>query len=284
MRNIFVFIRTHITLICFILLQVFCIAILVRSSRTHEAFFSDKANEFTGSINKQFDNFYAYFRLQEINRQLTKENEQLRNQLKSDLIDSYNSKDVALDSLKTDSSAHLRKYNFLSGRVVGNSVTLQTNFLTIERGSLQGVKRGMSVIGPEGIVGVITEVSENYSRAMSLLHRSSKVSAMLKKDKNTGSIEWDGADASYLTLKNISKSAQLKRGDTVVTSFYSSNFPPNLMIGTISEINVDPATNFYVLKIKTATNFYTLQYVYMVENTRNAEQVKLENMKPKGNE
>jgi len=142
----------------------------------------------------------------------------------------------------------------------------------------------MSVINPEGIVGVVTEVSDNYCRVMSLLHRNSKVSAMLKKDNNAGSIEWDGTDPTYLTLKNISKGAQVKKGDSVVTSNYSANFPSNIMIGTVADFTVDPTINFYTLKVKTAANFFTLQYVYIVENVRYAEQTKLESTKPKGNE
>ena len=189
-----------------------------------------------------------------------------------------------IDSLNKDSLNRYRKFYYLPAKVVGSTVSLQTNFLTLERGSLQGVKKGMSVVSPEGIVGVVTEVSDNYCRVMSLLHRNSKVSAMLKKDNNAGSIEWDGVDPSYLTLKNISKGAQVKKGDSIVTSNYSANYPSHLLIGTVSDFAVDPTINFYTLKVKTAANFFTLQYVYIVENVRYAEQIKLETAKTKGNE
>ncbi len=257
---------------------------LSRNSQTHEAFFASASNEITGKVNKQFDNFYSYFRLQEINRQLTAENVRLRNDLQSNFIVPDSSRKIVTDSLNKDSLNRYRKFYYLPAKVVGSTVTLQTNFLTLERGSLQGVKKGMSVISPEGIVGVVTEVSDNYSRVMSLLHRNSKVSAMLKKDNNAGSIEWDGVDPAYLTLKNISKGAQVKKGDSIVTSNYSANFPSRIMIGTVADFTVDPTTNFYNLKVKTAANFFTLQYVYVVENVRYAEQAKLENTKPKGNE
>ena len=134
----------------------------------------------------------------------------------------------------------------------------------------------MAVYGPEGIVGVVVETGPNISKVMSLLHRNSKVSAMLKKDNNSGSIEWDGTDPSYLTLKNITKSAKVSKGDTVVTSTYSANFPSRLMVGTVAEISSESASNFYTLKIKTATNFSSIQYVYLIENVRYSEQVQLE--------
>lgn len=284
MKNIFLFIQNYFTFLCFLALQIFCIVMLSRNSLTHEAFFASAANEVTGKINKQFDNFYSYFKLKEVNRQLTAENVMLRNELRSNFIAPDSSRKTVIDSLSKDSSNRYRKFHYLPARVVGSTVTLQTNYLTLERGSLQGVKKGMSVVSPEGIVGVVTEVSDNYCRVMSLLHRNSKVSAMLKNDLNAGSIEWDGVDPYYLTLKNISKGALVKKGDTVVTSNYSANYPPKIMIGTVADFAVDPTTNFYTLKIKTATNFFNLQYVYIIENVRYAEQTMLENKKQKANE
>lgn len=284
MKNIFLFIQNYFTFIFFLALQILCIVMLSRNSLTHEAFFASTANELTGKVNKQFNQFYSYFHLQEINRQLTTENVQLRNQLLSNFIVPDGSRKIVTDSLNKDSLNRYRKFYFLPAKVVGNTVTLQTNFITLERGRLQGVKKGMSVLSPNGIVGVVTEVSDNFCLVMSLLHRNSKVSAMLKKDNNAGSIEWDGTNPNYLTLKNISKGAQVKKGDSIVTSNYSANFPSNIMIGTVADFTVDPTTNFYTLKVKTATNFFSLQYVYLVENVRYNEQVKLETAKQKGNE
>ena len=140
----------------------------------------------------------------------------------------------------------------------------------------------MAAISPDGsIVGVVVEVNENYSKIMSLLHRNSKVSAMLKRDKVAGSIEWDGVDPNILVLKNISKSAAPKIGDTVLTSPYSSNFPSQLMIGKVISIIKDPASNFLKLNVKATTNFFNLEYIYIIENKRMAEQKKLE--KPEAN-
>lgn len=183
-----------------------------------------------------------------------------------------------VDTLMRDTLGRFRKFTYLPAVVIGNTVTLQTNYITLERGSRQGVTKGMAVVGPEGIAGVITETSENISRAMSLLHRNSKVSAMLKKDNYSGSIEWDGADPSYLLLRNVSKSAKVSKGDTVLTSNYSANFPSHLVIGTVAAINSEPSSNFYLIKVKCATNFYTLRYVNLIANARFAEQTALENI------
>lgn len=257
---------------------------LSKSSKTHEAFFSFYDNEAIGTVNKGYSDFTYYFSLKEINKQLADENSRLRYQIPANTIVPDSTQKKVVDTTLTDSSGRYRKYTYLPANVVGNTITLQNNFLTLERGSLQGVKVGMSVIAPQGIVGVVLHVSDNYSIVMSALNRSSKVSAMLKKDKSAGSIEWNGENPYFLTLKNIGKGVRVNIGDTVVTSNYSANFPSNIMVGTIASKTADPASNFYTLKVKVATNFACLQYVYLVKNVRYDEQKELESKEQKTNE
>jgi rod shape-determining protein MreC len=277
LKNIFLFIRRYLTFISFLLLQVMAIVMLSNASKSHQSFFAGLANEVTGTINKRYSGFREYFGLKEANRQLVEENVKLRNMLASNFISPANNRIHFVDSLIKDSSGRSRKYTWLPARVIANSYTLQANFISIERGSDQGVKKNMAVMGPQGIVGVVVETSNNISKIMSLLHRNSKVSAMLKRDNSAGTIEWDGVDPGYLILRNVTKGAKVAKGDTVVTSTYSANFPSQLMIGTVAGISSESASNFYTLKIKTATNFFNIQYVYLIENARYTEQVQLEN-------
>jgi rod shape-determining protein MreC len=281
LKNIFIFIQRNFTFLSFLLLEISCIVLLSNSSKTHQVFFSAASNEITGKVDKQYNNWRYYFSLKETNKQLVEENARLRNLLPNNFQAIDNSKKILLDSTVKDSLGKMRKYTLFPAKVIGNTVTLQTNFLTLERGSLQGVKKGMAVISSDGIVGVVVTVSENNARVMSLLHRNSRVSAMLKKDHIAGSIEWDGVDPNYLLLKNIPKSAKVVKGDTVLTSTYSANFPSHLMVGTVNSIIADPTSNFYTLRIKTATNFFSIQYVYLVENARYAEQVAIESPQEK---
>lgn len=258
--------------------------LLNKSSQTHEAFFALYNNEIIGSIDKTQSNLFEYFHLREVNQQLAEENSRLRLELASNKIAPDSTIKSVADSSIRDTSNRYRKYTYLPARVVGNTITLQNNFITLERGSLQGVQVGMSVISPQGVVGVVLFVSNNYSIVMSVLNRNSRISAMLKKDKNAGSVEWTGENPSVLTLKNITKGAKVYIGDTVLTSSYSANFPSQIMIGTVLEKNADPASNFYTLKVKASTNFSSLQYVYVVKNTYFEEQKAIEQKEQKVNE
>jgi rod shape-determining protein MreC len=281
LKNIFLFIRRYFTFLSFLLLQVVAIVLLSNASKTHEAFFSSAVNGLTGNFNRGYNNLRSYIGLKESNRLLAEENARLRNMLAVNFDAPDSTRKTVTDTSFLDTLGRSRKFTYLPAKVIGNTYTLQANFLTLERGSAQGVRKGMAVTSPAGIVGVVVETSANFSRVMSLLHHNSKVSAMLKKDNSTGSIGWDGTDPHYLIMRNITKGAKVANGDTILTSTYSANFPSHLVIGTVAGISSEAASNFYTLKIKTATNFFNVQYVYIIENARYTEQVHLETEPPK---
>ena len=280
MKNIIGFIRQNFTFFTFLILQIVSLVMLSSFSKSHQTFLGGWTNQMIGEINTRYNIWSYFFRLKETNAKLVLENIELRNQLKQNFVPYDTSKKLATIILRKDSLEKVRKFFYLPAKVVGNTFTLQKNYITIERGSLQGVKKDMAAISPDGsIVGIVVEVGENYSKIMSLLHRNSKVSAMLKRDKVAGTVEWDGSDPEILTLKNISKSAAPKLGDTIYTSPYSASFPPQLMVGRVTQIIADPASNFLTLNLKSSTNFYNLEYIYLVENKRMAEQLGIEKNK-----
>jgi rod shape-determining protein MreC len=276
MKNIFVFIRRYFNFLFFVVLQILSLVLLVKYNDTYQAAYGGVANEITGRINEQYNKVQNYFHLKENNRLLHEENTRLKNLLGLNFQGPDSARVVVLDSLIRDTLGHQRKYLWLPAKVINNTVSQQTNYLTLHRGANQGVKKDMAVIGAQGVVGTVIDVSENFSRVMSLINRNSKVSSMLKKNRIVGTVEWDGKDPHYVTLRNIPKSTTVARGDSVVTSSYSANFPSDLMVGTVDEIAKDPISNFFIIRLKTATNFYSLEYVNLVENVQWDEQRRLE--------
>ena len=183
---------------------------------------------------------------------------------------------AVMDTIAYDTLGHFRKYLFRAAKVVNNSVGFQNNYLTIHRGEKQGIRKDMGVISPTGVAGSVIYTSENFAVVMSLLHSQSRLSAKLKKSGETGQVLWDGKNPSYLTMINLPKSMPVVKGDTIVTSQYSSRFPQGVIIGTVAEIVDDKSSNFYTLKLKTATDFYNVEHVTVVENLQKEEQKKLE--------
>ncbi|HEX7846529.1 MAG TPA: rod shape-determining protein MreC [Chitinophagaceae bacterium] len=276
MKNIFLFIRRYFTFFAFLALQAVALWFLFNYNRFHRAKGLGWANEITGRINSQFDKGEDFFNLKEENKRVHRTNDSLMNLLRGNFIKPDTSNRFVKDSIPYDTLGHYRRYIWRDAKVVYTSVNADKNYIQLNRGSNAGIKDNMAVINSDGsAVGVVVNVSPNFCQVMSLLHVQNKVKGELKKSGDFGTVEWDGKDPRYLTLKDIPGSVKIEKGDTVLTSKVSFNFPPGFMIGTIQEVIADKSTNFYVLKIKTAANFYNLQQVFVVENIQYDEQVKL---------
>jgi rod shape-determining protein MreC len=276
MRNIFLFIRRYITFFTFLLLQVVALWFLFTYNRFHRARFLGFANEVTGRINSQYNQVEDYFTLKEENRRVHRLNDSLLNLLPRNYMHRDSSMRMIQDSLPYDTLGNYRRYFTRPATVVYSTVNAQKNYIQINRGSAQGIKDNMAVVGSDGsAVGVVVNVSSNFSQVMSLLHVQNSVSASLKRSGDFGTVEWDGKDPRFLLLRRIPKSVEVKNGDTVLTSSVSFNFPPGYMIGTIEDIQLDNTTGMYVLKLRTSANFYNLQQVHVIENIERDEQVKL---------
>jgi rod shape-determining protein MreC len=138
--------------------------------------------------------------------------------------------------------------------------------MILHRGSKQGVEPNLAVVGPNGIIGTVVNTGPNMSIVMSLLHRQSKVIAVLKKGSGLGEISWDGNDPGLLNLKKIPTTVEVNKGDTVVTSPYSDKFPPGYTIGVVERVERDQETNTYLLWVRSAVDFNTVQHAYIVIN------------------
>lgn len=276
MRNIILFIRRYFTFLTFLLLQFIALSFFFRYNKFHRAAFLGVASEITGRFNRQYSRIDEYFHLREENKRLHKLNDSLLNLLPENFIVPDTNVTLVRDSVVYDTTKGYRHYLWRDARVISNSINDEKNYLQLNRGANGGIRDNMTVISAQGTaVGVVVNVSPNFSQVMSLLHVQSKVNVMMKRSGITGRVEWDGRNPLELTLRNIPKSDTVRVGDTVVTSIYSS-FPPGFMVGTVSGIVNDNSTSFYVLKIRPATNFQNIQRVHVVENLQLDEMEKLD--------
>jgi len=275
-RNVFLFIRRHFNFLFFLVLQIVSLSFLFRYNKFHEAAFMNVSTELTGRINEKYNGIEYYFQLKRTNESLVKENIRLRQLLKENYEAPDSNRRLIMDTMRVDSARSILKYNYLEAKVVGNTTALQFNYITIHRGFAQQVRPNMGVVGPQGIVGTVVNVSENFATVMSLLHRQYKVVVKLKNGGERGAIEWDGLSPLFVTLKDIPKSARVAKGDTILTSQTSSLFPANIMVGTVYDIVPDNTSNFYTLKVRPATNFFNIEYVYVIDNMQFEEQKRIE--------
>ncbi len=276
MRNIFLFIRRYFNFLVFLILQVLCIVMIVQYSKYHQAMFGNSANRITGKVNAQYDRIEYYFQLKRTNDSLVKANETLYNKLASN----YNLPDSGskqmIDSIRIDSILQYRKFNYINAKVVANSVTSQSNFVVLQSPQIAQMRVGMGIVGPNNeVVGVITDISGEFAVVMSLLHKDSKISGKLLKTGETGTISWDGKYPNLVTLTGIPKSTKIAKGDSVITSGFSTVFPKGLLLGRVDEVYLETSTNNYKIIVRTAANFHNLEYAYVINNLQQATIEKL---------
>lgn len=267
MRNVFLFLRRYSVFIIFLVMQIIALSMLFTDNRFHNSVLGMVTNEAAGNINKRVDRAEEFLSLSEQNKKLREQNAQLLSLLPSGSLLPDSGLQLVTDTFRLDSIKQYRQYQYLSAKVISNSVFLQQNYLVLHRGSEQGIIPNMAVVSIDGIMGTVVHVSKNMSLVMSLLNRQSKVIATLKKGSGLGEVGWDGKDPRYLVLTKIPKTVVAKQGDTVVTSPYSDKFPPGLPIGTVYKVEQDQETNTYILLVKTAVDFYNVQHAYAVKNS-----------------
>lgn len=275
MRNVFLFLKRYSVFILFLVLQGLALSMLFSYNRFHQTIYGMFSNEVAGNLNNSVNKVESFFTLSEQNQALRKQNAALLSYLPSGSVIPETSFQLVADTVKVDSLKSYRQYQYFDAKIISNSVFLQQNNMVLHRGSAQGIVPNMAVVGTDGLIGTVISVSENMSIVMSLLHRQSKVIAVLKKGSGLGEVSWDGKDPRFLILSKIPKTIVVKKGDTVVSSPYSDKFPPGLPIGYVEKIDQDQETNTYKLKIRTAVDFYSVQHAYIVKNLLQEEMDKL---------
>jgi len=266
MRNVFLFLKRYSVLIIFLVLQGLALSMLFSYNRFHQTTYGIFSNEVAGSLNKRVNKVESFFTLSEQNQALRKQNAALLSYLPSGSVNPDTSFLVVSDTIAVDSLKSYRQYQYYDAKIISNSVFLQQNYIVLHRGAVQGIVPNMAVVGTDGLIGTVISVSENMAIVMSLLHRQSKVIAVLKKGSGLGEVTWDGKDPRFLVLSKVPKTIVVKKGDTVVSSPYSDKFPPGIPIGYVEKIDQDQETNTYKLKIRTAVDFYAVQHAYIVKN------------------
>ena len=257
--------------ILFLILEMVCLVLMVNNTNYQRAKFLNSSNRLTGEVYLSFHNAGQYFSLRKANEELARDNAALRARIFSGLPS-----EEFVDSLINSTKDSLLSYRLIAVRVINNSVNKGFNYLTLDKGSSDGIKPDMGIICGNGVVGIVIDVSENFSTALSLLNPMTRISARLKHSKYYGTVLWQDRDYQRADLTEIPFHVELQIGDSVATSGYSVIFPENILIGTISSFSKGEGKNFYQIKLDLAADFKNLYNVYVIENRSAEERIKLE--------
>lgn len=269
MRNLWIFVSKYNAFFLFCIFFIISLTLLLNNNTYQRAWTLNVSNQFIGRIYEQTSYFKNYLHLEGVNNSLALENARLKNELRSSFLIDRAEKHIVTDSVRK------QQYSYIVARVVNNSIHLRNNYLIINRGTRHGVERGMGVTGPDGIVGVVREVSENFARVQSVLHAESRFSANV--NGSIGSLVWEeeNMDSKTATLKDVPGHVKVKPGDLVTTSGYSL-FPMGIRIGTVKRTELKSGNSFLDIEVTLSTDFSSLQYVYVVNNLLAKEQQAIE--------
>jgi len=287
MKNLFKLIYRYHVIFLFVLLETLSLSMVVTFNNYQRAAFFDSGNFLSGTLFEKFSSFAQIFEFKQVNIKMAEENAVLRSALQEMLLKSnhgsYHSSDsIYLPRIARDSSQKA-VYRFTTARVINNSVNQQHNFITINKGRHDGIKPDMGVISNGQVVGLVTNVSENFSTVISLLNSKWKISAKIKRNDYFGSLSWDGKDYRRVQLNEMPYHVPVQNGDTVVTTGYSSSFPEGIIIGTISDFSIGSGSNFYKIEVMLAADFKNLVIVGLIENKQLNEIKHLESLNKYGN-
>ena len=274
MRNLLNFLFRYNHCIVFVLLQGMSFLLLFSFNNYQHSRFFTSANAFVGKIYEATRAVTGYFDLQRQNDVLMERNIWLEQQLL--LADKRLKEMEEANATSWPAETTTTMFQSYKAGVIKNSLNRADNYITLNQGSLAGIKPDMGVIGPNGVVGIVYKTSPHYSLVISLLSSKSNLSCKIAGNEYFGFLQWEGGDSRYAYLKDLPRHAEFAIGDTIVTSGFSTVFPQGMMVGVIEEANDTNDGLSFLLKIKLATDFGKLRNVHVLAREGIEEQKLLE--------
>ena len=218
------------------------------------------------SFRNNWDGWTAVFsdkrHLQQQVKLLETENSQLS--MENQSLQEYKQESFRLRKMLNFDNANREKYDLLPAHLIARSPNNWYECITIDRGSRQGVEKGMPVISPNGLVGRVGSVSENSAQVSLITDREMAVGAIIQKTRETNGIIEGLGDSNELRMINIPYYSKINEGDRIISSGLSAIYPPGINIGTVMEVSREPNGLLLVAMIKPTVDFNKLEEVFVI--------------------
>ncbi|MCK5137487.1 MAG: rod shape-determining protein MreC [Bacteroidales bacterium] len=268
MKTLLRFIQKYSNFLLFLLLETIAITFIAQGSSYQKSRIIGLNRQVTGYIFSKVDGAREYLSLKGVNQQLVDENLELRNRL--DRISGQMDSTIVISEFTKP-----YHYFYVPSRIVHNSVFKQYNYITLNKGKKQGVFKDMGVISDHGLVGIVLESSRNFATVIPIINRDFRLSVKIKSNNYAGILRWEGESPLYAVLNEIPFHLEIPKGDTILTSGFSSIFPEGIEVGIIESYSLEKG-NFYDIRVKLSTNFQSLFHVNVIRNYKHEEQQNLE--------
>ncbi len=275
MRNLLEFFIKYNYWFLFILLEVISFGLLFRFNSYQGSVYFTSANWLVGTVYEISDGVTSYFHLKSVNEDLMERNIYLEQQV-SALREAFikTTRDTTwVDEIQR---SVLKDFTILKADVINNSINRANNYITLNRGEKDGIRSEMGVINGNGVVGIVYLTASHHSIVIPVLNSKSSISCKVKNSDYFGYLKWDGEDSRYAYLMDLPRHSVCEKGDTIVTSGFTSIFPSGIMVGTVEDITDSHDGLSYLLKVKLSTDFGKLNDVRVIARKDMAEQKELE--------
>ncbi len=265
MRNLLDFLSRHNHWLLFVLLEVISIVLLFHYNSYQGSVWFSSANAVAGKVYGWNSSVEQYFALTTVNEQLTQRNLQLEREVQvlTEQVLKQNKDTSAIERMQ---SSVMKGLDMIPAKVVSSSLDKANNFITIDKGSADGVKKDMGVVCGTGVVGIVYLTSEHYSVLIPVLSAKSNISCTIRGRGYFGYLHWNGGSPEYAYVDDIPRHAHFRLGDYIVTSGYSSVFPPGIIVGRIKHVYNSYNGLSYRLKITLSTDFTRLRDVCVIND------------------
>ena len=258
MRNFFQFIWNNQFTFLFFLLEFIGFVLLTTNNSFHNNTLYSTSIALSGKIASVNNSYTQYIGLKEENTLLLKESARL--------------KEKALNTSSSSSDENSRiHYKTRTANAIKSTYNLGNNYIILDKGSNAGLAPQQGVIGPEGVVGIISHCSEHYSKVIPLIHSQSLISCKLASNSYFGILKWEGKDDQYAILEDIPNHVGIRPNDSILTRGSSGAFPPNELVGFAVSSEKNESTGFQSITVKLATNYKNIDNLYVVENEEKPE-------------
>lgn len=282
MNSIFQFLYKHLHWLVFVVLEIVCFVLLFSFNGFQGSIYLSTANAVSARLMVGKSRVASYFALDQTNEALAMQNAILQQRVTEleQMLEQF-----CLDSLsEAEAIDKVRRMGFRISpvRIVDNSINKTDNFITIDKGSADGLVPDMGVIDCAGTLGVVYKCSQHYSLVMPLLNSKSSLSCKVLGGDSFGFLKWEGGDARYAMLYDLPRYAEVQIGDTIVTSGHSVSFPEGIMVGRVAEMFPSSDGLYVTLKVLLSAGFDQLGHAFVVSKMDADELVALkEELNPK---
>ena len=265
MRNLIDFLARHNHWFLFILLEVLSFVLLFHDNSYQGSVWFSSANAVSGKVFEWNASVTQYFSLVDVNKTLTERNIYLERQVEqlTEQLEKAGRDSTEIERMQT---SVLKDCNTIPAKVVSCSLNKLNNFITIDKGYADGVRKDMGVVCGTGVVGIVYLVSEHYSVLIPVLSSVSNISCTIRSRGYFGYLHWKGGSPEEAYIDDIPRHARFKLGDVIVTSGYSSVFPPGIVVGKIKHVYNSANGLSYRLKITLSTAFGRLRDVCVIND------------------